>query len=172
MTLEAFKNEVLPGKNKYFRFAYSITNHRELAEDVVQEVLLKMWDHRIDLVDVKNLEAWCMRMIRNLSIDKLRVKANQNESIEKASGHFHFDPSPLEYTISNEIQNMIGNLISELPAKQQEVVKLRDVMGYSYQEMAEILEMDINTVKVTLFRARKKLREQLIDLNIHGAERA
>ena len=46
MDLEAFQNEVLPGKNKYFRYSYSITGNRELSEDIVQEVFLKIWDNR------------------------------------------------------------------------------------------------------------------------------
>jgi len=168
MDIQAFKTEVLPGKNKYFRYAYSITGNRELAEDVVQDVLLKIWDKRDDLDEVKSKEAWCMRMTRNLSIDRLRVKANRGESLEKVNNHYHPDPSPIDVTINNEIKSTITRMIDELPDNQQEVVRLRDILGYTYKEISDLLQLDLNTVKVTLFRARKKLREQLITINIYG----
>ena len=171
MDLEAFQLEVLPGKNKYFRYSYSITGNRELSEDIVQEVLLKIWDKRTELTDVINKEAWCMRMIRNLSIDKLRVKANQGESLDKVSGFNDPGPTPIEVTLNNEFQESIGQMIGNLPENQKEIVQLRDIQGYSYKEISELLSLDLNTVKVTLFRARKQLREQLKTINIYGYER-
>lgn len=171
MDLEAFQNEVLPGKNKYFRYSQSITGNRELSEDIVQEVLLKIWDKRSELDDVLNKEAWCMRMIRNLSIDKLRIKANRGESLDKVSGFYDPGPTPIEVTVHNEFQESIGEMIDKLPHNQKEIVQLRDIQGYSYKEISEVLSLDLNTVKVTLFRARKSLREQLKTINIYGYER-
>ena len=172
MTIEAFKSEVLTGRNKYFRFSYSITGNRELAEDVVQDVLMKMWNDRSNLATVENKEAWCMRMIRNLSIDKLRIKANKGESLDKVVGFYDPSPSPVDITMSNELQESIASLISSLPENQKEIIQLRDIQGYSYKEISDILGLDLNTVKVTLFRARKKLREELKTINIYGYERS
>jgi len=171
MDLDAFKTDVLSGKNKYFRYAHSITGNRELSEDIVQDVLMKIWEDRTNLNDVNNKEAWCMRMIRNLSIDRLRVKVNNGESLDKVSGFYDSHPSPAEVTINNEIHQAIGSMINELPNNQKEIVKLRDILGYSYNEIADLLNLDLNTVKVTLFRARKRLREQLKTINIYGYER-
>ena len=111
-----------------------------------------------------------MRMIRNLSIDKLRIKANQGESLEKASTFYDPGPTPVEVTLNNEIQETIGQMINDLPENQREIVQLRDILGYSYKEISELLSLDLNTVKVALFRARKRLREQLKTINIYGYE--
>ena len=171
MDLETFKQEVLPGKNKYFRYSYSITSNRELSEDIVQDVLLRLWEKRNELDSINNKEAWCMRMIRNLSIDRLRVKANKSESLEKALPFHDVHQNPAENAISNEIHQAINQMISRLPENQKEIVKLRDILGYSYKEIAEVLALDLNTVKVTLFRARKELRENLKTIDIYGYER-
>lgn len=168
MDIKAFQNEVLPGKNKYFRYAFSITGNRELSEDIVQDVLMKIWENRTQLTDVQNKEAWCMRMTRNLSIDKLRVKANQGESLDKAARFSHPGLSPEQVAQNNEVHGIVTDMINQLPESQKDIIKLRDVLGYSYKEIAEVLSMDLNAVKVTLFRARKKLREQLTTINAYG----
>ncbi|HOO10849.1 MAG TPA: sigma factor, partial [Cyclobacteriaceae bacterium] len=60
MDLKAFENRVLPAKNKLFRFALRLLNNMEEAEDVVQEVLIKVWNGRSSMHQVHNWEAWCM----------------------------------------------------------------------------------------------------------------
>ncbi|MCK5467145.1 MAG: RNA polymerase sigma factor, partial [Cyclobacteriaceae bacterium] len=62
MMLETFKSEVLPLKNRLFRFAYSILGDHDLSKDVVQETMLKVWEKRNDLLTIQNLEAWCMTL--------------------------------------------------------------------------------------------------------------
>ena len=67
MNLEAFQTRVLPAKNKLFRFAFRLLGSSEEAKDVVQEVLIKVWNGREQMAEVQNLEAWCMRITKNLS---------------------------------------------------------------------------------------------------------
>ena len=62
----------------------------------------------------------------------------------------------------------INQLIASLPEKQRQVIHLRDVEGYSYNEICEILELDMNQVKVNLFRARNAVREKLMKINAYG----
>ena len=85
MNLEAFENRVLPAKNKLFRFAFRMLGSSEEAKDVVQEVMIKVWNGREQMAEVQNMEAWCMRITKNLSLDKLRSRQRRATEIGRAS---------------------------------------------------------------------------------------
>ncbi|MEM7108399.1 MAG: RNA polymerase sigma factor [Bacteroidota bacterium] len=170
MSLEAFKTKVLPVKDKLYRFALKLVKSEPEAQDVVQEVLIKVWDKRNDMYKVENLEAWCMRVTRNLCLDKLKSKyasktSGLEENFEISQGE---KANPYRSTEMKDIMQNIGNLISSLPDKQKQVIQLRDVEGFSYKEIGDIMEIDMNQVKVNLFRARKAVRENLLNINAYG----
>ncbi len=172
MSLETFKTQVLPIKNKLYRFALSMVKSEPEAQDIVQEVLIRVWNRRKDLGQLDNLEAWCMRITRNLSLDKLKSK-----HMSKTSGMEEgFDVSqnnemtPYRSAEMKDTMKNITGLISSLPEKQKQVIHLRDIEGYSYKEISEVLEIDMNQVKVNLFRARKTLKENLLNINAYGLQ--
>lgn len=169
MNLETFQNSVFPVKNKLFRFAFRLLGSQEEAKDVVQEVFIKVWSGREQLDQIQNLEAWCMRITKNLSLDRLRQQ--QRRATETIENSFHLqntDLTPFENTEINESMKRVSELMATLPDKQREVMHLRDVEGYSYNEICEILEMDMSQVKVYLFRARNAVREKLQKINTYG----
>jgi len=169
MNLETFQNSVFPVKNKLFRFAFRLLGSSEEAKDVVQEVFIKVWNGREQLDEIQNLEAWCMRITKNLSLDRLRQQQRRvTDSIEQGAQVQHNALSPLENTEMNESMKRIGDLMAVLPEKQRQVMHLRDIEGYSYQEIVEILEIDMSQVKVNLFRARNAVREKLQKINAYG----
>lgn len=169
MNLEAFQNRVLPVKNKLFRFALRFLGNEDEAKDVVQEVLIKVWNGRDTMNEVQNWEAWCMRITKNLSLDRIRsLSRRQTLSIETGFEIRQYDLTPHENTEQNESMQRISKLIAMLPEKQRHIIHLRDIEGYSYNEICEILELDMNQVKVNLFRARTAVREQLIKINAYG----
>jgi len=171
MNLEAFQNSVLPVKNKLFRFALKFLRNEEEAKDVVQEVFIRVWNGREQMSEIQNIEAWCMRITRNLSLDRIRsITRKQTEPIEE-SFHLHNDAlTPHESAEVGESVKSIASFISSLPDKQRQVIHLRDVEGYSYNEICEILELDMNQVKVNLFRARNAVREKLMKINAYGIQ--
>ncbi len=169
MNLEAFQNRVLPAKNKLFRFAYRLLANEEEAKDVVQDVLIKVWNGRDRMDEVQNWEAWCMRMTKNLSLD--RIRSRQRKATDPIAEGFDFRNetlSPHETTELGESMQRINELISALPEKQRQVIHLRDIEGYSYNEICEILGLEMSQVKVNLFRARNAVREKLVKLNAYG----
>ena len=169
MNLEAFQNRVLPAKNKLFRFAWRLLDNEEEAKDVVQEVLIKVWNGRDQMDAVQNWEAWCMRVAKNLSLDRLRSR--QRKAIgpmEEGFDVHHETLSPYEKTELAESMVRINQLIAALPEKQRQVIHLRDIEGYSYNEICEILDLDMSQVKVNLFRARNSVREKLVKINAYG----
>jgi RNA polymerase sigma-70 factor (ECF subfamily) len=168
MNQEDFESRVLPAKNKLYRFAFKLLGSSEEAKDVVQETMIKVWNGR-DLAEVQNMEAWCMRITKNLSLDKLRSRQRKatgpmNDGFDVA----HESLSPFEKTELHESMKRINELMTALPEKQRQVMHLRDVEGYSYNEICDILELDMSQVKVNLFRARNAVREKLIKLNAYG----
>jgi RNA polymerase sigma factor (sigma-70 family) len=169
MDLEAFENRVLPTKNKLFRFALRFLGNEEEAKDIVQEVFIRVWNGREQMKQVQNWEAWCMRITRNLSLDRIRlITRKQTRPIEETFHLQHEALSPYESAEIGESMQKITTMIAALPEKQRQIIHLRDVEGYSYQEICEILELDINQVKVNLFRARNSVSEKMTKIDAYG----
>jgi RNA polymerase sigma factor (sigma-70 family) len=80
----------------------------------------------------------------------------------------HTDVTPDVKTELGESMQNVSQLIAALPEKQRQVIHLRDVEGYTYNEICDILELDMNQVKVNLFRARNAVREKLVKMNAYG----
>ncbi|NOT74468.1 MAG: RNA polymerase sigma factor [Cyclobacteriaceae bacterium] len=169
MNLETFQNQVFPVKNKLFRFAFRLLGSSAEAQDVVQEVFIKVWNGRDQLSEIQNIEAWCMRITKNLSLDRLRQQNRRpTDSLEKGLHIANETLSPYEKTEMTESMKRIGEMMADLPEKQRQVMHLRDIEGYSYSEIGEIMEIDMSQVKVNLFRARNAVREKLQKINSYG----
>jgi RNA polymerase sigma factor (sigma-70 family) len=169
MNIEAFQNRVLPAKNKLYRFALRFLNNEEEAKDVVQEVFIRVWNGREQMNEIQNWEAWCMRITRNLSLDRIRsMTRKKTQPIEETFNVRHDAMTPHETAESLESMERITHLIARLPEKQRQIIHLRDVEGYSYNEICEIMEIDLNQVKVNLFRARNAVREKLMKIDAYG----
>ena len=169
MNLEAFENRVLPAKNKLFRFALKFLGNEEEAKDIVQEVFIKVWNGRERMDQIQNWEAWCMRITKNLSLDRIRaISGKQTQSMDGTFDIRLETLSPHESTEVTERMQKITLMIAALPEKQRQVIHLRDVEGYSYNEISEILEIDMNQVKVNLFRARNAVREKMMKIDAYG----
>jgi RNA polymerase sigma factor (sigma-70 family) len=169
MNLETFQNRVLPAKNKLFRFALRMLGDEDDAKDIVQEVFIRVWNGRDQMDQIQNMEAWCMRITKNLSLDKLRaVQRKGTQSLENSFNVQHTDKTPDVKTEMGESMQHVSQFIAALPEKQRQIIHLRDVEGYTYNEICDILEIDMNQVKVNLFRARNAVREKLMKMNAYG----
>src|SRR5215204_2949488 len=128
MNLEAFENRVLPAKNKLFRFAFRLLGSSEEAKDVVQEVFIKVWNGREQMTEIQNMEAWCMRITKNLSLDRLRSRQRRATSpLEETFDIQNDSLTPHETTEIGESMNRINQFIAALPEKQRQVIHLRDI---------------------------------------------
>lgn len=172
MMLETFKEKVLPLKNKLYRFAFSILNDHDLSMDVVQETMLKAWEKRSEFRNIKNPEAWCMTLTRNFALDKFRSKYHKTVELQSDYDQEFADQSPYQKAESGNLIELVDRIASQLPQKQKETFQLRDVEGYSYQEISKICGYTIPDVKVSIFRARKVIRAQLLKLQTHGLEQS
>lgn len=154
-----FKNNILPLKNKLFRFALRITRDVNEAEDIVQDAMLKIWNKREEWESIDNMEAYCYRMVKNLVWDRVQSKDYQNETYEVGL-HDGSDPqNPLSKMVQKEQIQLIHKLMTRLPDAQKATMQLRDIEGLSYLEIAEILSISESQVKNNLFRGRQKIKQ-------------
>ena len=181
MKIISFRNDVLPLKNELYRLALRITLNHADAEDVVQETMIKVWNRRDHWDEIESIEAFCLTVCRNMSLDKIKRAENQNKSLEslredgRYSGTNEHEAADHSYSSNPEEQAMqrdrillIRRLIDKLPEKQRSVMQLRDFEGKSYKEIAQILDISEEQVKVNIFRARQTIKQKFIETEKYG----
>ncbi len=162
----SFQTDILPLKNELFRLALSVTQNRVEAEDVVQETMIKAWSRRAEWPQIENIEAFCLTICRNLALDKVRRMDNQVQTLEQedepADNSYYSNPE--ERTVQRDSLQMVRMLINQLPEKQRTCMQLRDVEGKSYRDIAAIMNITEQQVKINIFRARQTVRERFLKL--------
>lgn len=161
MDLENFKKDILPLKDKLFRYANSILNNKELAQDVVQETMLQVWEKRKKMKAIENKEAWCMTVTRNFALGKIRLKSYHNQPIDTEIDPAEPTLPPDKMLEKEDILKKIDEFVMLLPLKQKEIFQLRDIEGYSYQEISQITAYPLSDIKISIYRARKTLKNEL-----------
>lgn len=161
VSLLNFQNDILPLKDKLFRMALRITMQREEAEDVVQETLIKLWNQRDHLQELESVEAYAITITRNLSLDHLRKASNNTISIDDEHTIPERSVNPYDNIYAQEGIRRINALMAELPEKQRSCMQLRDFEGKNYREIAAIMQITEDQVKVNIFRARKYIKEHI-----------
>ena len=146
----SFRDDVLPLKDKIFRLALRITLSRAEAEDIVQDVLIKVWNRRDDLAEVDSIEAYSLTVCRNLSLDRLQRKENDNVNLDDAPPTEADDAPPDLQMIRNERIDNIKRLIERLPIPQRAAMQLRDMEGKTYKEISAITGQTEEQVKVNI----------------------
>lgn len=164
----SFRDDVLPLKDKIFRLALRITLSRAEAEDIVQDVLIKVWNRRDDLAEVDSIEAYSLTVCRNLSLDRLQRKENDNVNLDDAPPTEADDAPPDLQMIRNEWIDNIKRLIERLPIPQRAAMQLRDMEGKTYKEISAITGQTEEQVKVNIFRARQYIRKQIEKIENYG----
>jgi len=172
MNLETFKLKVLPLEGRIYGLSLRLLANKEDARDVVQDIFVKLWNKRTILEEYRSLAAFSLTVTRNHCLDLLKAKKTQ--SLEEVRQEFENpeDPNPQTLLERKDALTRVQSIFSELPEIQKTIVHLRDIEGYSYDEVAEITGMTINNVRVILSRARKRIRELLlIQYGSHGNQR-
>lgn len=154
-------------KDSAYRYALTILGNAMDAEDMVQDTYSKLWLMREELDKFENLEAYVLRVVRNLCIDKLRADRLHEDKLEEAFIN-QSEVGPGQGEDLRDMQALVKKLISQLPEKSRTVIHLRDVEGYEMEEIADIVGEDVASLRVRLSRARKTIREQMIKVINYG----
>jgi len=160
MNQREFLDIVLPLKDKMYRFAKRLLVSGDEAEDAVQEIYLKLWKGRDRIANYRNPEAFAMTMTKNYCLDRLKSGQASNLKIVH-SNYQHSDNVQRKVEARDEV-SILFQIMETLPEQQRMILQLRDVEQYEYEEIAEMLELRENTIRVNLSRARKAVREQMI----------
>ncbi|MBT8235691.1 MAG: sigma-70 family RNA polymerase sigma factor [Bacteroidia bacterium] len=167
MTQGEFLDVVMPFKDKLYRLAKRLLVSREEAEDATQEVLMKLWNKNSDMSEYRNVEAFAMTMTKNFCLDKLKSKHASN--LKLVHSNYAATGSSLQQQVEAiDSLSWVERIMEELPEQQKLVMQLRDVEEYDFEEIATLLNMKPNTVRVSLSRARKAVREKLLEKHKYG----
>jgi RNA polymerase sigma-70 factor (ECF subfamily) len=170
--LTAFDDTVQRHRRRVYSFARYLLSNREEAEDVTQEVLLRLWRHQNGL-DEERLGAWLLRVTRNACYDLLRKRRSDSAVIasgsglegEKARQTATAEPDPQARAEATDFRRRLLAALAELGEPYKSVVILREVQGLPHREIGEALGIPEVTVRVHLHRGRRKLRERLREVS-------
>lgn len=141
-------------------YAYSFLRNKEDAEDVVQDVLVKLMDRQFMFTFVRNVDAFLMRSVRNACIDFMRLRKPQSSDFRGLEADCH--------TEDWGDRDMLLAAMDSLSEKQRTVFYLKDVAGYSTKEIAGMYSVSDTQIRATLSRARWALREHINKMQNYG----
>ena len=151
---EAFKILYEKYSSRIYRFCLKILGSETLARDAFQETFVRVYEHRKSFTG-NNFSGWLFTIARNTCINIIRRKKH----------HVNFDEVNFQNDLNQPrdllLKEIIDDAISKLPLKLREAIILREYEDYTYNEIAEILGVDLSLAKVRVFRARKLLKEML-----------
>lgn len=164
----AYKKYLEKEKNRILSYAYYFLRNWEDAEDVTQEVFVKLWQYR-DKIERNKVTPWIMRVAHNQCIDLIRkkkadkshysVSVDDRLNVTSQKSDKSLNPeSHYEYT---ELQKLILNALEMLPEKTRSMLLLHYFQGYKYDVIGEILNTNVNTIKVGIHRGKKLLKDIL-----------
>src|SRR5664280_1966928 len=155
MTRADFNDLVRQLNRNLYGLAFRILRNQEEAEDAVQDVFIKLWNMGRKIDEYKSIGALAATMTKNTCIDLIRKKKHiVQEGYEGMELSGHDNSSPYELMASREPEDILYHIIDQLPEIYKEVIKLREIDGMTYEEIADKTKQNINTLRVTLSRAR------------------
>jgi RNA polymerase sigma factor (sigma-70 family) len=171
--MENVEKAIESHKHQIFTFAYRFLGDRAEAEDVTQEVLVRLWKHHATL-DHGRVKAWLIRVTRNACLDVTRQR-KRRRAIGDHGGHQNAidivasdGPHPESALVLSQVGRQVKDALDDLAEPYKTIVVLREIQGMTYEEVSQVLEMPLNTIKVYLHRGRRKLREALRGRRANG----
>ncbi len=179
-TQNAFSESVKPHLGTLYRLAYRLTGRQHEAEDLLQELLTRLYVRAERLEEIESLRPGLARALYNLYIDERRHLARGAHGHTNPPSAADADPmdfparatSDTDLVFSTEMERVsrhLAELVDKLPQEQRDVIILHDVEGYELHESAEILGVAVGTVKSRLHRGHERLRQWLRERNLSPA---
>lgn len=168
-----FERQAIPHLGSLYNTAYRMARNAQDAEDLVQETYLRAYRSFDQFTPGTNLKAWLFRILKNAFINEYRKRraapveeefAALEESFESRidSDRYPSAKTPEQEALEGSLDENVQRALDELPPDYRMAVLLADLEGFSYKEIAEILEIPIGTVMSRLYRGRKQLEEVLL----------
>jgi RNA polymerase sigma-70 factor (ECF subfamily) len=160
----AFTSLFYKYKDKLFAYIYSFTKSTEAAEDIIQDVFMKIWNNREKILEVDNLSSFLYRIAQNRAIDELRRFSRDTLAMNEMFGDEENDSeadTPIEEMISKEVVKSYQDAVTHLPPQQQKVFVLHKEQGRSIQEIADEMNISYFTVQSHMKKAIVNMRKYL-----------
>lgn len=163
----SFEEIISPYVEHLYRIAYHYTQNQSDAEDLVQDLLVKLFPKTAEMRQVDNLKAWLARSLYNLFIDKTRQAnrqpTNKAESLDDENQYFTPSAAPSSTPQQHDLIRDLERALGQLSEDHRLVVVLHDVESYTLEEVSKIYDIPVGTLKSRLHRARAQLRKYLSD---------
>ena len=170
MTSEEFKKNIIPLGNKLYGFAFRFLKDSDEAKDAIQDIYIKLWKLKDKLHEYNSIEAFAMRVTRNYCLDKIKLKKTVSLEVNPPYENQVKEKDPQQMLEINDKIKNVRKVMEQLPEQQRMIIELKDVEGYSYEEIEKVLDLNINTIRVNLSRARKRIKEALIQIENYGSQ--
>jgi len=160
MNKKEFRHKVFSLSDRLFPMVSRLLGDSANCEDAIQEIMMKLWVKRKKLAKHPNIKGYVFLTARNYCIDLMRKK-----KLKISDSPFHLEilksQNSQELIEWKELNTIIKKILEHLPEKQREVLIMRDLDGYEFEEIAVITQLKVEHVRVLLSRARKKVSEKL-----------
>ncbi|MFW6159537.1 MAG: RNA polymerase sigma factor [Acidobacteriota bacterium] len=161
---KAFESLVKKYFGKVFQLSFSMTRNRAETEDLTQDIFIKVYTGLAGFRFNSQFGTWLYRIASNHLKDHFRSRSRtKHVSLDEEINLFPTETkeAPNEELLKEEKSNLVTKALHQLPRKQQIILTLRDIQGFSYEEIGKILKISPGTVDSRIHRARKMLREKL-----------
>lgn len=167
--LKAYEEIIGLYEKKVFSTIYYMIKNDNEVEDIAQEVFIKIYKNLGNFKEESSLYTWIYRITVNVCIDELKKRKKVvylDEKIDTKDGEVELQlpddsKSPTDIAEDNDLKDKLEKCIKKLPESQRMMIILRDIKGFTYMEIAEIMKMNLGTVKSKINRARASLKELL-----------
>ncbi|HKK45510.1 MAG TPA: sigma-70 family RNA polymerase sigma factor [Balneolaceae bacterium] len=169
---EDFEEEIIPHLDAMYNFALRLTSDPSDAEDLVQDTIVKAYRFFSSYEKGTNAKAWLFRILKNSYINNYRKKSKQPNQVDYDEVSTFYETIRAERTDTSDLEDKmfrdlidddISNALEELPEDFRTVVLLCDVEGFTYEEIANMLDVPIGTIRSRLHRGRNLLKAQLME---------
>lgn len=173
MTATEFNETIVPLNRQLYRYAFRYLGNLEDSKDAVQDVFVKLWNLRSELAEVNSIEAFSIRVMRNYCLDKIKMRKTVSlDAQEYFSNRPGSELTPDRHLEVSNTVDIVRKVITGMQEPQRSVLRMRDLDGYSNEEIAETLGIADGTVRVILSRGRNKIRQILAKMYGYENERS
>lgn len=156
-----FRLQVNNNQNGLYAVCYQMLKNSLEAEEVVQDSFIKLWQAKEK--GVKQTKAWLYQVAKNQCLDLLRRRQHEMKYQQHGLLNQNVSPSACDELMNAELSEQISSAIEELKEPYKSLIVLREISNLSYQQLADVMDLSVQQIKVYLHRARNTLKQKLMD---------
>ena len=160
MTSEEFKNRIIPFSRKLYPFVFRILKNEDETRDALQDIMEKLWKKRKELDRCSNLSAYIITTTKNYCFDVLKRKRPERMGEHEEYKMLNLEDGSVRPETIEKFEH-VHNAIEQLPEKYKTVIRLRDIDGFSFDEIKEMTGFEVSYLRVILSRARLKVKQEV-----------